>query len=108
MAWVFDSIVDSGRDRDQASGRKVFYARALFTSGQDQLCQTLFFYDTTPTAPQRTAAVQRLLDNLNAPPAPKDIVDDVEDAIRDALRDYAQRTGKTKAQIVAALQGALS
>lgn len=108
MAWVFDSIVDSGRDRDQSSGRKVFYARLLFKDGVAEQCQTVFFYDVAPTVAQRNAARDRVSDQLNAPPTPREIFDDIKDDLQELVRQYAKDTGKTKAQIFSALKQALT
>lgn len=106
MAWAFDSVVDSGRDRDQASGRKVFYARALLTQGNESQCVTTYWYDNAPTTPQRTARLNEILDRLNTPP-----VVDLWETIRDLVRDrvqQAQTAGKTQQQIITGITNALS
>lgn len=108
MAWTFDSVVESGRDRDQASGRQVYYAKGLFLNGSEQQCITTFWYDTAPTTQQRTARLNEILARLNAPPADEPIDDAVLREIRSDLIEYAKRTGKTKAEIIAALRNLLN
>lgn len=108
--FYFVEIVDSGRDTNQASGRKVFFATIKIKDDSDpnyESCHTLYAYDTAPTNAQRNAIIAKFITNMNAA-VDTDPYDDLKDDLRDLVHDAMKLTGKSKLQVKQAIINALS
>lgn len=105
MAWTFIRNVDL-IEVQSVNSKRVWEGRAEFTDGQETRCITALFYDTSPNAARRTAARDKILDQLNTPPTPRELLEEYGEELRNRI-NRALANGKTSTQILTAIRNKL-
>ncbi len=90
MVWSLARVVDSGRERHSVRGRPVFWVRVLLRDNGHEQCVTLFFADTVPSVPRRTAAIDELLEQQNKPVL-RDFLEEHSDLLRERITSVIAR-----------------